>query len=265
MSTNEMRSANFSWLALGFSISGFCGPVIAGFMIDHASFTSSYIAFGLFATVALGLGLFGRLHLIHVALPKTEDERDAGSMLDLLRTPDMRRIYLVGTLLSSAWDLFTFMLPIHGTRAGFSASTIGLILGCFSVATFVVRLAMPWIARHCNEWQVLTAALALAALCYVLFPFTRQPLSLAIVAAILGLAVGASQPNMLALLHRFAPAGREAEAVGVRVMIGNACQVALPLAFGGAGAAIGVSAVFWGMGALISTGLPLAWRKAREH
>ncbi|RJF97908.1 MFS transporter [Noviherbaspirillum saxi] len=264
MSSNENRSANFSWLALGFSISGFCGPVIAGFMIDHASFTSSYIVFGLFATVALGLGLFGRLRLIHVALPKTENDRHAGSMLDLLRTPEMRRIYLVGTLLSSAWDLFTFMLPIHGTRAGFSASTIGLILGCFSVATFVVRLAMPWIARHRSEWQVLTAALALAAVCYVLFPFTRQPLSLAIVAAILGLAVGASQPNMLALLHRFAPTGREAEAVGVRVMIGNACQVALPLAFGGAGTAIGVSAVFWGMGALISAGLPLAWRKARQ-
>jgi MFS family permease len=264
MSSNETRSTNFSWLALGFSISGFCGPVVAGFIIDHASFRISFMAFCLFALAAFGIGLFGRLGRIHTPIPVTRDERHAGGMLDLLREPEMRRIYLVGTLLSSAWDLFTFVLPIHGTRSGFSASTIGLILGCFSVATFVVRLAMPWIARHRSEWQVLTFALTLAAVCYALFPFTHQPLSMMIVAAILGLAVGASQPNMLALLHHASPPGRAAEAVGVRVMIGNACQVALPLAFGGAGTALGLSVVFWIMSAMIGAGVPLAWRKCQK-
>jgi hypothetical protein len=82
-----------------------------------------------------------------------------------------------------------------------------------------------------------------------------------VIAAILGLAVGSSQPNMLALLHHAAPAGRAAEAVGVRVTIGNACQVVLPLAFGGAGAALGLPAVFWAMSAMIGAGVPLAWRK----
>lgn len=264
MSSNETRSTNFSWLALGFSISGFCGPVVAGFIIDHASFQISFMAFCLFALAAFGIGLFGRLGRIHTPIPVTRDDRHAGGMLDLLREPEMRRIYLVGTLLSSAWDLFTFVLPIHGTRSGFSASTIGLILGCFSVATFVVRLAMPWIARHRSEWQVLTFALALAAVCYALFPFTHQPLSMMIVAAILGLAVGASQPNMLALLHHASPPGRAAEAVGIRVMIGNACQVALPLAFGGAGTALGLTVVFWIMSAMIGAGVPLAWHKCQK-
>jgi len=50
--------------------------------------------------------------------------------------------------------------------------------------------------------------------------------------------------------------------VGMRVMIGNACQVLLPLAFGGAGAALGMKAVFWSMGMLIGAGIPLALRKA---
>lgn len=264
MSSNETRSTNFSWLALGFSISGFCGPVVAGFIIDHASFRISFMVFCLFALAAFGIGLFGRLGRIHTPIPTTTDDRHVGGMLDLLRHPEMRRIYLIGTLLSSAWDLFTFVLPIHGTRSGFSASTIGLILGCFSVATFVVRLAMPWIARRRSEWQVLTFALTLAAACYALFPFTHQPLSMMIVAAILGLAVGASQPNMLALLHHASPPGRAAEAVGVRVMIGNACQVALPLAFGGAGAALGLTVVFWSMSAMIGAGVPLAWRKCQN-
>lgn len=262
MSTAEQRATNYSWLALGFSISGFCGPVLAGVIIDHAQYNIAYMAFGGFAVAALALTASGRLKQIHV-LPQ-EENHSAGSALDLLRDSDMRRIYLVGTLLSSAWDLFTFVLPIHGTRSGFTASTIGLILGCFSAATFMVRLAMPWISRRLTEWQVLAAALILAALCYAVFPFMRQPLTLMIVAATLGVAVGSSQPNMLALLHHAAPAGRAAEAVGIRVTIGNACQFILPLAFGGAGAALGLHVVFWSMTLMIGAGVPVAWRKTAE-
>lgn len=255
------RSLNFSWLALGYSVSGFCGPVLAGFVIDQAQYNISYAVFFSFAAVALCLIAYGRL----AQLPLVPQQTPAAtaSALDLLRDTDMRRIYFVGTLLSAAWDLFTFVLPIHGSRLGFSASTIGLILGCFSAATFVVRLGMPWISRRFSEWQVLASALLLSVLCYGLFPLMREPLSLMSVAAILGLAVGSSQPNMLALLHHAAPAGRAAEAVGVRITIGNACQVILPLAFGGAGAAIGLSAVFWSMGAMIGAGVPVAWRNAR--
>jgi MFS family permease len=260
MSATEKRSANFSWLALGYSISGFCGPVIAGFVIDHAHHDIAYVVFCGFALSALALAAYGRLNQIRLA--PQEKHAASGSTLDLLRDSEMRRIYVIGTLLSSAWDLFTFVLPIHGSRLGFSASTIGLILGCFSAATFTVRLAMPWISRRYTEWQVLVSALALAAVCYALFPMMREPFSMMTVAAILGLAVGSSQPNMLALLHHTAPPGRAGEAVGIRITIGNACQVLLPLAFGGAGATLGLSAVFWGMGAIIGAGVPVAWRKA---
>ena len=262
MSTEERRAANYGWLALGFSISGFCGPVFAGLIIDHAQYRIAYMSFAGFAVLALFLTVHGSIRLLHAHAK--EDAPHAGSALELLCDPEMRRIYVVGTLLSSAWDLFTFVVPIHGTRSGFPASTIGLILGCFSAATFIVRLAMPWIARRLTEWQILAAALTLAALCYALFPFVRQPLPLTIVAAILGLAVGSSQPNMLALLHHAAPAGRAAEAVGMRVTIGNACQVVLPLAFGGAGAALGMTAVFWSMSTMIAAGLPMAWHKTGQ-
>jgi MFS family permease len=263
MSVAEKRSTNFSWLALGYSISGFCGPVIAGFLIDHARYSASYLAFCSLGLTALTLTLRGRLK--HIRLPGHDHETATGSALGLLRDDEMRRIYFVGTLLSSAWDLFTFVLPIHGSRLGFSASTIGLILGCFSAATFTVRLAMPWISSRYSEWQVLGSALSLAALCYALFPLMGQPITLMAVAATLGLAVGSSQPNMLALLHHTAPPGRAAEAVGVRITIGNACQVLLPLAFGGASAALGLSAVFWGMSAMIGSGAPLAWSKALKE
>lgn len=263
MSSTETRAANFSWLALGFSISGFCGPVVAGFVIDHARFSASYMAFAACALGAFLLAAFGRLW--QIVLAKQASEPHPGNALALVRHGQMGRIYVVGTLLSSAWDLFTFVLPIHGTQSGFSASTIGLILGCFSAATFVVRLAMPWIDRRFSEWQVLAGALALAAVCYALLPLTAEPLPLIAVSSFLGFAVGASQPNMLALLHHHAPPGRGAEAVVVRIMIGNACQVALPLAFGGAGTALGLLTVFWAMSLMIGAGVPLAWNRTSSY
>ncbi|QDZ28744.1 MFS transporter [Noviherbaspirillum sp. UKPF54] len=260
ISAAERRASNFSWLALGFSISGFCGPVMAGFLIDHARHDVAYLAFCMIALSALSLTACGRLRQVRPAAQ--EKEACAGGAMQLLRDRELRRIYIVGTLLASAWDLFTFVLPIHGAHLGFSASTIGIILGSFSAATFLVRLGMPWIARHYSEWHVLTAALILAVVCYALFPLTGRPASMMAVAAMLGAAVGSSQPNMLALLHHAAPSGRGAEAVGVRITIGNACQVILPLAFGGAGAALGLPAVFWAMSAMIGAGVPAAWHQA---
>ena len=41
VSAPEQRTASYSRLSLGFSISSFTGPLIAGFMIDHASYSDA--------------------------------------------------------------------------------------------------------------------------------------------------------------------------------------------------------------------------------
>jgi len=263
MSITATRSTNFSWLALGYSISSFSGPVLAGFIIDRAHYSASYAVLCGFTLAALTLLISGGVKRIKL-LPH-DDLGKPGSALELLRDPDMRRIYLISILLGSAWDLFSFIMPIHGSHLGFSASTIGLILGCFACATFTIRLAMHWISRHYSEWQVLTTALSLAVVCYALFPFIKNPAAIMAVTGMLGLALGSSQPNVLALLHHISPVGRAGEAVGIRITIGNASQVVLPLAFGAAGATLGMFSVFWGMGAMIGSGIPFAWRKANER
>jgi MFS family permease len=260
MSSVEMRSSNFSWLALGFSVSSFFGPVIAGFLIDHARFAVAYGVCSGFAVLALILVLSGNLN--RIKLHHQDVARDGRSILDLLRNPEMRVIYSIGILLAAAWDLFTFVTPIHGTRLGFSASTIGLILGSFSAASFVVRLAMPQLVRRYTEWQVLTAAMMTVVFCYALFPFMHHAVSLMAIAFGLGLALGSAQPNVLSLLHHAAPPGRGGEAIGIRATIGNASQVILPLAFGAAGSVLGLFVVFWGVGTIVGTGIPMAWRKA---
>jgi len=171
-----------------------------------------------------------------------------------LRSRPLRRVFIVNALLSMAWDLHAFFIPIYGTKLHLSASVIGMILATFAAATFVVRLAMPPIARRFSELEVLTSALFVAAGAYALFPFVAAAGGLMLLSFTLGLALGSGQPMVMALLHSVAPAGRIGEAVGMRLSIINASTFAVPLLVGALGTSVGIGPVFWLVGGALAGG-----------
>ncbi len=251
-STPENRTQAFTALAVGFSISSMLGPVIAGFSIDHLGHAITFAVLAAFPLVALIYMLFTAKNApVHVPLlPAPEGVH----VMDLLRHQRLRSVFIVSGLLSMAWDMFTFMVPVQGARIGLSASSIGTIMGTFGVATFLVRLSMPWIARRFTEWQMLTAALVITAGVYSLFPlFTALPLLLAL-AFVLGLGLGSAQPMVLSLLHLTAPPGRVGEAIGVRTTFLNSSQVFMPLLFGTLGTAMGMVPAFWTLAVILGVG-----------
>ena len=80
---------------------------------------------------------------------------EATDPFELLRHPDVRAILIVSGMISMGWDMQSFLIPVYGNSVGLAASQIGLVLGSFAAATFVIRLAMPALARRYHEWQVL--------------------------------------------------------------------------------------------------------------
>ena len=48
-----------------------------------------------------------------------------------------------------------FLLPLYGIQIGLGASAIGFIIGSFSIATVLVRLALPWLSRASATANVL--------------------------------------------------------------------------------------------------------------
>jgi predicted MFS family arabinose efflux permease len=261
-SSAEDRRANFGWLALGFSISNFLGPTTAGVAIDLLGHRATFCLSALSA-IAASAWLHAKRHGFSHR-PQATTVRQPGSAMELLRNPELRRVFLVTGMLASAWDLFSFAVPVYGSAIGLHASTIGLILGSFALATFVVRLALPWLSRHFRDWMMISATMAIACVAYAVFPlFTSVPL-LAATAFLLGLGLGSTQPSIMSLLYNTAPEGRGAEAVGVRSVVLNASTTVLPLAFGGVGAALGMTPVFWGMAAALGAGGVLADRHRRR-
>ena len=255
------RTRNFNLLALGYSVSGFIGPLIAGFAIDHFGFRAAFATFALVPLIPLAVLAGGRL-----AFPGRHPHAGPahhGGVVALMRHRTLRRVFAINALMSVGWDLHTTFVPIYGAKIGLSASQIGLVLSSFAAATFAVRFSIPAIARHMNEQQVLTAAMFLAGAVYLVFPFSTSVTGLLLLSFILGLGLGSGQPMVMSLLHTHAPPGRIGEAVGVRMSLVNSMAVAVPLVLGGIGASVGIVSVFWSVGACLLAGGFLARRGGR--
>jgi MFS family permease len=257
----QHRAAAFSWLALGGSVSSFLGPVASGLAIDRLGHRPTFALLVLVAGGALAWVAVNRRLLD--ARPRLQSAPAPLPPLTLLRHRELRQVLIATALISMSWDLQTFMVPVHGTRVGLSASEIGFVLGAFALATFVIRLAMPWLSRRFSEWQVLIFTQFAAATAFVLFPLFHLTAALALVAFLLGLGLGAAQPNVMSLLHARAPGGRVGEALGMRTTIMSGSHVVLPLVFGAFGAVLGATAAFWTMAVLVGGGGVAAWRWSR--
>ena len=260
---NQLKET-FSWLAIGPSVSNFIGPFFAGLLIDYAGavpanaegFRAAFIMVAILPLIA-----WYCIRLVkEQPMEPVDPEHANGRVWDLLKDPLMRRLLLVNWLLSSCWDVHTFVVPVLGHERGFSASVVGTILGSFAIASALIRVILPWIARRLQEFRLLTGAMILAAAIFAIYPFFELPFAMGVCSVCLGLVLGVVQPMIMSTLHQITPAHRQGEALGLRIMAVNASSVVMPLIFGAAGAVAGISAVFWVVGAGVGSASPLAWR-----
>jgi MFS family permease len=251
--TPEQRAVNFSWLALGFSISNSIGPLVAGLAIDALGHAAAMLLLGVFPVVA-GWLVWARKKPL--PRPEAAAAGKRSGVLELLRIPQLRNTFIVSLLLAMGWDLYTFLTPIYGARLGLAATTIGAIMSTFALATFAVRLVMPLVVKRLRQWVVMCSALAIAGSAYLAFPlFSSVPLLMAL-SFILGLGLGCAQPIIMSLLYEASPPGRQGEAVGLRTSLLNGSHTLIPLASGALSAAAGMGPVYWLLAAFLLGG---AW------
>jgi MFS family permease len=246
----------FSWLAIGPAISNFLGPFSAGLVIDHGGFR---LAFMVMATLPLMSWFWVRSVRELPPVIRSEEQKKSRAW-DLMREPMFRRLLLVNWFLSSCWDVHTFVVPVLGHERGLSASVIGSILGGFAVAAALIRVVMPLMAAQLREWAVIAGAMAATAVLFAIYPFLHAPLAMGMCSVLLGASLGCVQPMIMSMLHQITPEHRHGEAVAIRVMAINASSVIMPMLFGVAGSAIGISGVFWITGLAVASGTRLAFR-----
>jgi MFS family permease len=251
----------FSWLGLAPALANVVGPVLAGSLIDLGGFSLAFAAL-----LLLPLGALWWARLVPAEVPASRrTDASARNSWELLLAPDLRRLLLVNWLLSSSWDVHSFVVPILGHERGFSASAIGLVLGVFASAVALVRLVIPTLAHRLRESTVLVGAMLWTAAVFAVYPLVRTPWAMGACAVLLGFALGAVQPMIMATLHQITPHERHGEAIGLRSMTINFSSAVMPLLFGLGGAAIGAASLFWIMGAAVGAGSITARHVGREH
>lgn len=266
--SDAQRLANFGWFGLGFATSSAIGPAASGLLIDQLGFRAALGCMGLFTGVAALLVLFPlrALPLRRKDTPAPGQGAARPPWHDLLRDPGLRRIFLVSMTLNAGWDLYAALLPVLGTRLGFSAAVIGSIASMFALGTITSRLLMPWLAARFHEWQSVRASLSCMALVFLLLPWASIPATFMVLGFAFGASVGLSQPNTLSLLHSATPHERTGEALGLRFFLGNCSSILLPLLFGLVVVPLGPAPVMWGGAALLGASLPAvnrAWRQRK--
>lgn len=250
------RPRNFTFISLAFSTATFLGPVLAGLAIDGLGHARAFLVVGAFALASAATIAVNRARFPRPA--RAGGARGERRMADLLRIRALRHVLAIGALIAMTWEIFVFAVPIYGTGLGLSASTIGAILGAFALATFVVRVVLPTLARRLREWTLIGVALAISFAVFGVFPLVSQVPLLMALGFVLGLGLGMTQPLLLSLLYAATPDGRSGEAVGIRTGILSVCQTAMPLFFGAIGAVLGMTPVFWSMALVLAGGVAFA-------
>jgi MFS family permease len=252
------RVANFSALSTAFALSLAAVPMATGFVIEHIGFGVTFMIMTVMPPLAMLIIFFNKLPDLGPVAPDGRQPASSGQpsastgrhtgsaqAMDLVRNPGLLQLYAYSILFTVSWDLFLFMAPIYCTQLQLPASQTGIVVGSFSVAMFVVRLAARPLAEKFSSRQLLLLCLSGAGVGALGFGFADSLPLLLLFALIMGRGQGLANPTMNALLYDTSPPERIAEAMGLRTSIAKACQVVLPLLAGSASVAFGAAPIFW--------------------
>ncbi|MCY4756599.1 MFS transporter [Pelomonas aquatica] len=256
------RISIFSRVALAPSVANLVGPLLAGVLIDHYGFRAAFLALALLPAATLLIAGGVPRELIARAAPAATAPPPAWQMLG---SPAFRRLLFINWLVSTSWDVFGFALPILGHARGFSAASIGSVLAAYAVASMAVRLLIPLVAERLSRRLMMVGALGLAGAVLLVFPSLGAVWAMGLGASVLGLALGAIQPAILASVHEVAPPGRQGEALALRAMSVHLSMTTMPLVFGAAGAALGASTLLGLMACALALGTWQARNGSESH
>ena len=235
------RAKNFSTLSLGYSVSSLIGPLAVGYVIEYFSHAHAYLCLSIATFIAVAI-LLGYRKLRDVETPHATEHTQ--SAFSLLRQPELRKVLITGAMVVTGWDLYMFYLPLYAHSIGLAPSTIGIILGVFAVATFVVRFSLPQLTARYSAPRVLAVSMFFGAAVFTAFPFFQNAWMIGVLSFGIGLAMGCCQPLTLLMSYNRSPAGRTGEVTGVRMTLNHFTHTLVPVAAGGLGAAFGMTPVF---------------------
>jgi DHA1 family multidrug resistance protein-like MFS transporter len=214
------RGARLGWFASANDIGATGGPMIGGFILYFtSSFTVTYLTVGALGLLTLAIVLI--LPAIEPARSqeiKTFGERLAEfrqGIAEVVSEPPILIASAIEAAMYFGYAAFLGFLPIYAKQAGLNDAEIALVLGAQLVAAMLVKPLAGNLSDRLGRKPVIVIGLTI---CVVALPLIFRSggfAGFALMAAVLGIGVGAVTPVTNALIADLASARRLGAAMGV--------------------------------------------------
>ncbi|WP_165820913.1 MFS transporter [Pueribacillus theae] len=248
------REQNIMKFSIGTAIGSFIGPLSGGYLADWFSSSLTFFILG-------AVSIFSAL--LALLLTEFEDVQPAkkrpplgnlSSTFRLLKISNVRRAFLISSLILLGKDMFTAYFPLLALEFGLSSSSIGVIVSINALAGILIRWFMPQLIEWIGKSNVIVISVFTAGLLFVSLPFFHHEVILGCLSFLLGMGLGIGQPLSISTTLNSLPKDRVAEGLGFRLTVNRFTQTTAPFVFGVVAHAFGMASVFYITGALILIG-----------
>ncbi|PWG61879.1 MFS transporter [Spiribacter halobius] len=242
----------FGWYSMFVSVGQLVGPLLAGWLIDLDGLERAFQAMVVLSLLSLASGGF-LVGSAQRAAPASAAETGYIAQLRLLG--DNRGVQLslaISVAVIFALAALASFLPVYLETLALSATAIGALLSLRALCAMLVRPIMATLIdlaggrRRAIPLSVLAVAVGL-----MLTGTTGNVWLLGLLAILLGIGSGLSQPLSMVVLAEHAPSAQRAGALGMRLTANRAMQFLAPLLVGVIAGTAGFGAAFFAAGALV--------------
>jgi len=225
----------------------FGGPAIGGVLADQAGINATFGLSAALAGLALTMSAILLKPLPRSALALRASHRwrlvGAGVRRNARDLSAAATAQMLGQMIRAGRFL---IIPLWGAeQLGLDAAQVGTIVTAGAILDVSMFIPAGMLMDRFGRKVAAVPSFALMALGIGLIPFTRDFLTLLLVAMLIGLGNGLGSGLMMTLGADLAPPGATGEFLGIWRLIGDVGAVAGPLMVGAVAAALGLSGGAW--------------------
>lgn len=270
LSAGGSLERNYATYATLLSAGRLVGPVVAGLAIDGVGFRGAFaLATGvLLVTAAMtwalrrGVGTRGGQHMAGATV--ASQVVGGGSRLGV-GPPEpygarqaLANVGVQMAVLSSAGVFVAIsvrqaFLPVVLQELGYPATTIGGLISLGALAAVLVRPAMPWVSRTLGgPARTLVVAMAAVAVAVGWLGMVSSVVAFALLGVVAGFGTGVGLPLSIVTVASHVEARHRGAALGLRLSLNRAAQLAMPVLIGGVIGWLGFAVGFGAAGVMLA-------------
>lgn len=247
---NEMDK-NYSWFMVYASVGSLIGPILGGYVADHASYSLVWI---ILAVTLTGLS-FLSFYLSDITIAqKTNSNKNKSSFRELQKVINWKIAIgmLVGGGVLFAHGARFLFLPIYLENIGYTLTSIGLIMASRSLAAIASRSLLEAVIKIAKgRTGALVLCSIILAISIGIIPLCTSFVLQLINSIVIGFAMGLAIPLSNTVVADSADPEERSITIGVSQTVNRVGQLLSPIIFGIFSQNLGVNSSFYLGGAVL--------------